>query len=186
VFRPVSVSARVLTSVDDFSQERLLRLFTKAPGAFWRHDVDVSLAAAVKMARFAQVAGVVSTFFLNPRCDFYNLFSREGEQAVAAILDAGHKLGVHVDYRDGSVMDRVSADRILATTGLGPVFTARVSFHMPPQRVLWADFDGFDSAYASEWENRYLSDSRRSFGPLKEATITEDMQVNLHPEHWFA
>jgi hypothetical protein len=99
----VSVSARAPTPVDDFSQERLLRLFTKAPGAYWRHDVDVSLAAAVKMARFAEVAGVQSTFFLNPRCDFYNLFSREGEQAKAAILDAGHRIGLHCDYRDGSV-----------------------------------------------------------------------------------
>jgi hypothetical protein len=173
--------------VDDFSQERLLRLFTKAPGAFWRHDVDVSLAAAVKMARFAEVAGVQSTFFLNPRCDFYNLFSREGEQAVEAIVDAGHKLGVHVDYRDGSVKDAVLRDLRLIVQGYPSALQepTRVSFHMPPQRVLWADFNGFDNAYGSRWEGRYLSDSRRAFGPVKEATVTDDMQINLHPEHWF-
>jgi hypothetical protein len=43
----------------------------------------------------------------------------------------------------------------------------------------------FDNAYASRWEGRYLSDSRRAFGPLKEATVTDDMQINLHAEHWF-
>jgi hypothetical protein len=171
--------------LSDFSPERLLGLFTKAPGAYWRHDVDVSLAAAVRMARFAQVAGVQSTFFLNPRCDFYNVFSREGVAAVDAILAAGHKLGVHVDYRTGSVQDAVTADRVLATAGLGPVFTDRVSFHMPPTCVLWTDFPGFESAYASKWQDRYISDSRREFGPGKENLVSDAAQVCLHPEHWF-
>jgi hypothetical protein len=179
----VSASAHALT-VSDFTQERLLRLFTKAPGAFWRHDVDVSLSAAVKIA---QVAGVQSTFYLNPRSDFYNLFSREGRETIDAIREAGHNLGVHVDYRDGSVRDIVKADRMLTTIGCGPVLSASrmVSFHMPPECVLWRDFEEFDSAYATRWRDRYLSDSRREFSRGKEEVISDDVQVNLHPEHWF-
>jgi hypothetical protein len=170
--------------VSEFSQERLLRLFTKAPGAYWRHDVDVSLSAAVKMARFAQVAGVQSTFFLNPRCDFYNLFSREGEQAKRAILDAGHRIGLHCDYRNGSIEEAVRRDWNLMSAD-EPLDTDAVSFHMPPTCVLWVDFDWFDSAYASKWQDRYLSDSRREFGPGKENLISDDLQICLHPEHWF-
>jgi hypothetical protein len=87
--------------VSEFSQERLLGLFTKAPKArIWRHDVDVSLSAAAKMARFAEMAGVQSTFYLNPRCEFYNLFSREGA-AMMAIRAAGHRSACIVDYRIG-------------------------------------------------------------------------------------
>lgn len=182
----MSVSARALTSVDDFSQERLLRLFTTAPGAFWRHDVDVSLASAVKMARFAQVAGVRSTFYLNPRCDFYNLFSREGEYTQKAILDAGHRIGAHVDYREGgSVEKAVWRDWNLMGADKG-LNSAAVSFHMPPPNVIWVDFDWFESAYASRWRGRYISDSRREFGEDKERLLSDDVQVNLHPEHWFS
>jgi hypothetical protein len=172
----------------DFSNERLLRLFTSAPKAFWRSDVDVSLSAAVKMARFAQLAGAQSTFYLMPR-GMYNLFSREGEEAVAAILDAGHQIGVHVDYRNGSVEEAVERDLFLFKAGyprvpIGWRGQRRVSFHMPPDCVLWRDFDGFESAYASKWEGRYLADSRGEFGPEKEARVSDDMQINLHPEHW--
>jgi hypothetical protein len=182
----VSASALAPTSVDDFSQERLLRLFTKAPGAFWRHDVDLSLAAAVKMARFAQIAGVSSTFYLNPRSDFYNLFSREGEETVLAIAGTGHRLGLHVDYRNGSVLRRVLSDRALVNAAYGPAFSNAVSFHMPPTCVLWIDQSEFESAYASKWKDRYLSDSRREFGPGKENLVSDDVQVALHPEHWFS
>lgn len=169
----------------DFSPERLLRLFTSAPNAFWRSDVDVSLSAAEMMARFAQVAGVRFTFYLMPRSDFYNLFSREGQNAVDAIVWAGHHLGVHVDYRSGSVTESVRRDRELVETDFPGVFSDAVSFHIPPARVLWADFSGFESAYGSKWEGRYLSDSRGAFGPEKEAHVSDDMQINLHPEHWF-
>lgn len=171
---------------DDFSHERLLRLFTSAPRAAWRHDVDVSLSAAVKMARFAQVAGVRSTFYLMPRSYFYNLLSSEGGEACEAILDAGHALGIHVDHRGGDPVGCVEYERRLVEAAYPAIFSSAISFHMPRPSVLWRDFGGFESAYASKWEGRYLSDSRREFGPDKEARVADEMQVNLHPEHWFA
>jgi hypothetical protein len=170
----------------DFSLERLLHLFTKAPGAFWRHDVDVSLPAAEHMARFAQLAGVQSTFYLMPRSDIYNLFSREGQRTVAAILECGHRLGLHCDYRTGSVTETVQRDQRLLEAGFPGVFENLVSFHMPPACVVWRDYEMFENAYAARWEGRYVADSRREFGPEKEAAITNGMQVNLHPEYWSA
>lgn len=173
--------------MSDFSPERLLRLFTTAPKAFFRHDCDVSLAAAVKMARFAQLAGVQSTFYLAPTLDTYNLFGLEGREAVAAILAAGHRVGVHVDYRNGSVRSAVDRDVALFRVGYPRVplgSKPRVSFHMPPACVLWKDLEYADSAYSSKWEGRYLADSRREFGPEKEARVSDDMQINLHPCHW--
>lgn len=173
----------------EFSLERLLRLFTSAPNAFWRHDVDVSLATAVKMARFAEVAGVKSTFYLAPRSDFYNLFSREGVAAVEAILNAGHGVGLHCHHREDDPWDvasTVDADRELVAAGYPYASWRAVSFHMPQLGVLWQDFEDFDNAYASEWEGRYLADSRRAFGADKESRVGENMQINLHPEHWFS
>jgi hypothetical protein len=170
--------------VTDFTLERLLRLFTQAPGAFWRHDVDVSLPAAERMARFAELAGVRSTFYLMPRSDTYNLFSCEGERTVATILETGHRLGLHCDYRAGSVTETVARDQRLLEAAYPGVFDNVVSFHMPPACVIWRDYATFENAYASEWEGRYVADSRREFGPDKEALISDEMQVNLHPEYW--
>jgi hypothetical protein len=170
-----------------FTQERLLGLLTAAPNAFHRRDVDVSLSAAVKMARFDEVAGISATYYLNPRCDFHNIFSREGRAARKAILDCGHRIGLHCDFRTGSVIETV--DRDLALMGAdGPLDSDAVSFHMPPASVLWRDFEHFDNAYASKWEGRYLSDSRREFGPEKGVRVAlegDSLQINLHPEHWF-
>jgi len=173
-----------LAPAQQFTRERLMRLFCTAPNAFWRHDVDVSLSAAAGMARFAELAGVKATFYLWPRSPYYNLFSLDGHRTIDTILEHGHQLGTHVDYRTGNVRDTVQRDRDLLEAAYPDLFTDHVSFHMPPDRVLWADYPGFDSAYGSKWEGRYLADSRREFGPEKEALITDDHQVNLHPEHW--
>lgn len=167
----------------DFSQERLLALFTQAPDAFWRHDVDVSLAAARKMAEMAQIGGVVSTFYLNPRSSFYNLFSGEGRATVRHILAAGHRVGVHVDPI-GDPEESALNDLQLVSSWYGEItFGRRVSFHMPNSLVLWRDFGHFENAYASKWEGRYLADSR---GKPLNGNVTNDMQINLHPEHWFS
>lgn len=165
--------------------KKLLELFRAAPEAFWRHDVDIDLFAAVKMARFAQVAGISSTFYLNPRSDFYNLFSWQGKVAIDAIRDAGHDIGLHCDYREGSVRARVLDDLALLSHpcgGLGLPFGSKVSFHMPSDEVLWRDFDFCDNAYASKWKGHYLADSRGR--DLPRSPTNED-QINLHPEWWF-
>lgn len=164
-----------------------MRVFRRAPNAFWRHDVDFSLRAAERMARFAVMADVRSVFYLNPRSDYYNLLGREGEDAIMTILECAHGIGLHCDPHGRLAEDAVAEDLALLNAALpAPVDENRVSFHMPRSSVLWRDYDWFDSAYASHWENRYLSDSRRDFGPDKEARISDDMQINLHPEHWFS
>jgi hypothetical protein len=155
-----------------------------APGAIWRVDVDSSLAAAEKMARFAHLAGVEATFYVAPRLD-YNLFGVEGERAVHTIINAGHRLGLHCDYRWGSVTEAVHRDRRLVRADYGSELSDAVSFHMPPRCVLWVDFCNFESAYASKWEGRYLSDSRREFGADKEVLVSDCYQIALHAEHWF-
>jgi hypothetical protein len=49
-----------------------------------RHDVDMSLAAALTMAELEAERDVQATYFLMTRSDFYNLDSRSGFDAVLA------------------------------------------------------------------------------------------------------
>jgi len=168
------------------SEARLLRLYTAAPHAAWRHDVDVSLSAAQQMARFAELAGVQTTFYLMPRSDWYNLFGREGAHTLDVIAECGHRLGLHCDHREGSVVATVEADFALVDVAYPGVFARLVSFHAPSPSVLWRDFESFENSYARKWEGRYLSDSRAEWTEEKEALVGDDMQIALHPEHWFA
>lgn len=169
--------------MSDFSRERLLRLFTTAPGAFWRHDVDVSLDAAAAMARFAaEIADVRCTFYVMVAGEHYNPFSPVGRRRVQEIEALGHRVGLHAD---GDWRDVAWQQHLLASALGALVRPELVSFHKPSDGVLWRDFAGFENAYASRWRDCYVSDSRRQFGPEKEDRVQVGMQVNLHPEHWF-
>jgi hypothetical protein len=169
------------------SRERLLRLFTQAPNAFWRFDVDLSLERALDMAQVCEIAGIRGTFYVMLRSPFYNLFSPEGRMVLERLEEYGQNVGLHVDHREPACpKQQVREDQLLALHGgLYPVNPRLVSFHMPPPGVMWRDFVAFENAYASRWRDRYLSDSRHEWSPEKESAVSDSMQVNLHPEHWF-
>ena len=60
-----------------------------------RHDVDLSLDAAVTLAELEAGAGAQATYFLMTRSVFYNLASPEGERALARLRELGHRVGLH-------------------------------------------------------------------------------------------
>jgi hypothetical protein len=57
-----------------------------------RHDVDLSLASALAVAEVEADEGAWSTWFLMTRSVFYNLASKEGEQAIARLRELGHRV----------------------------------------------------------------------------------------------
>src|SRR5262249_51697059 len=60
-----------------------------------RHDVDLVLHAAVRMAELEAERDVSATYFLMTRSVFYNLASSEGEAALARLRELGHRVGLH-------------------------------------------------------------------------------------------
>lgn len=186
-------------AVEPFTREYLLALFTRAPKAFWRWDVDFSLDAAVRMAEFAQIAGITGRFYIRPDAEFYNPFSTTGRAALARIHACGHQLGSHVDERAGgpAVVGQpepwwnAASDAAHMFQTVQAVNARFVSFHMPTRDVLWRDLGlgDFESAYASRWKGHYVSDSRREWDAEKERRLLENsgegMQCNLHSEHYF-
>lgn len=139
------------------------------------------------MARFEKVADVQATFCIMARSEFYNPFAPESAAMIREIYSLGHKLAPHVIYHDGmNLSATVEADRTLFRREYPGMFDPTfVCFHMPPKSVLWHDFDGFDHAHASRWENHYLSDSRGRWSREKASKVANNMQVCLHPEYWF-
>ena len=62
---------------------------------FLRHDVDLSLDAAVQMAETEAELGVTTTYLLMTEAVFYNLDSSEGVQTMARLRELGHTVGLH-------------------------------------------------------------------------------------------
>ena len=72
--------------------------FDRAPEAgdlFLRHDVDLSLEAAVTLAELEADEGAQATYFVMPRSVFYNLASPAGQRALDRLRELGHAVGLH-------------------------------------------------------------------------------------------
>ncbi len=63
-----------------------------------RHDVDLSLDAAVRMAELENDAGASATYFLMTESVFYNLDSSEGVAAIERLRELGHRVALHAVY----------------------------------------------------------------------------------------
>jgi hypothetical protein len=65
---------------------------------FLRHDVDLSLEAALEMAALEHDLGVRATYFLMTESVFYNLQSHVGVRAQRQLRKWGHAVGLHAVY----------------------------------------------------------------------------------------
>lgn len=141
-----------------------------------RHDVDLSLEAALQMARVEAELGVTATYFLMTRSVFYNLASHEGTTAIDALRSLGHRVGIHAVHPDASIDDRF--DPVLAWHNPEPSYMSKPVAELV--NVMEPRF--FDPA-------TYRSDSNqhwRSGDPRAElrAGAFPWLQLLTHPEIW--
>jgi hypothetical protein len=144
---------------------------------YLRHDVDLSLDAALRMAELEADAGVSATYFLMSESVFYNLASREGVAAVSRLLELGHDLGAHAVWP--TVPER--ADR----------FSPLLAWHNPEPPYMGVPVEGFLNVMSEPWftQGLYRSDSNqhwRSGCPHEELARGdfEWLQLLTHPEIW--
>ena len=67
------------------------------PVLLLRHDLDHSIRSAAIIADLEADLGVLSTYFVQVTCDFYNLLSAESRQLIRAMAEQGHEIGLHYD-----------------------------------------------------------------------------------------
>lgn len=175
-------------------------LVAGGPFVLMRHDIDMSLDAALDMARLEAELGVQATYFLMLRTDHYNVLSRHGTETVARILALGHHLGLHFDcdaYRPdlpaGELADACSREAAI----LGGWFDHPVdivSYHRPNEWVLSGDptiSAPLPHTYMAEFREsiRYVSDSAGRWGHGSPATLPEfdqgrPLHILTHPVWW--
>jgi len=141
-----------------------------------RHDVDLSLEAAVELAELEGDAGVRATYFLMAESVFYNLASPAGEAAIATLRSLGHAVGLHAVYPRAEVDGR---------------FDPVVAWHNPEPEYMSAPIPGAANAMEPRFFSpaHYRSDSNqhwRSGCPHEElaAGAFERLQLLTHPEIW--
>ena len=143
---------------------------------FLRHDVDLSLAAALRMAELEAARGASATYFLMTRSVFYNLASHEGDAAVRRLRELGHRIGLHAVHPHVDFDDRF--DPVLA-------------WHNPDPEFMHEPVDGLVNVMSSPWfdPEHYRSDSNqhwRSGDPASALAAREFewLQLLTHPEIW--
>jgi len=175
-----------------------------APGKniLWRHDVDMSVHRAVKLARMESGLGLRATYFILLHCEHYNTLEKEVAGRIAEIAALGHELGLHFDpsfygftlESPGGFRERLAWEKAL----LEKIFQTKIdafSFHNP-EIGGWAGFDepeveGMVNAYGAGLRKNFAfcSDSNgywrfQRLRDVLERADDEKLHVLTHPLWW--
>jgi hypothetical protein len=128
-----------------------------------RHDVDVSLEYAARMAHLEQELGIPATYFVRMRAAGYNPMSRRGRAILTDLENGGGEVGLHYEGA-GSEENPDSARRrfLLEMAMLEDLLghPVGVALHMPKRCT------GFDSHAIKEAGALYDVASQERFGAL--------------------
>ena len=181
------------------------RIVAAEPQLLLRHDVDLSLDEALKIAEIDAAEDWRATIFVLVASEFYNPFTHAGRTAVLGMMRLGHEIGLHFDgsvHSDGKppseftpgleAAARRECDMLENLIG-APVRV--LSFHRPRQSP-WVlgrpgRFADRLQAYAPEFfcDIAYVADSAGSWSeghPLDHSAFRQRlaMQVTMHPYLW--
>ena len=162
-----------------------------------RHDLDMSIDAAVTIAEIEAELGAVAYYFVLLRTEMYNPWSDQGRRQLDGIAGLGHKIGLHLDaslYSDDvAALDHAATEECAALTALTGRPVEMISFHRPSRALLGRpdDIAGRSHSYQPGYfhDIGYCSDSRGAWHhghPLNHAAIGEGraLQLLTHPIWW--
>lgn len=141
-----------------------------------RHDVDLSLDAALAVAELEAREDAWSTWFLMTRSVFYNLASKEGAAAIERLRALGHRVAHHAVWPDIDLDER---------------FDPVVAWHNPDPGYMQAEIPGAVNVMEPRFfdPEHYRSDSNQQWrhgcphGDLAAGRF-EWLQLLTHPEIW--
>lgn len=147
---------------------------------FLRHDVDMSLSAALIMAELEHQRGVSATYFLMTESVFYNLASPVGRAALDRLQALGHTVGHHGVWPTANPTVAVEFAPVLA-------------WHTPEQHYMSEPVTGWtnvmDPCFTDNFAMTYRSDSNQHWrrgDPLDDLRNGRFpwLQLLIHPELW--
>ncbi len=136
---------------------------------FLRHDVRVSLEAALELARLEHEAGARATYFLMTESALYNLDSHVGRYAQRQLRQWGHAVGLHAVHPRAELDGR---------------FDKVVSWHNPEPSYAAEPVFGAVNVAAAPFGEHVLSDENGCPHAALAAAGLEWLQLLVHPERW--
>ena len=174
----------------------------KGAHVLWRHDIDFSVHRAAKLAQIEAEKGVVATYFLMLRSEFYTMGDPAILECVQRIQSLGHRFGLHFQaepceglHAQPHLLEaRIVRDTELLRDLIGVELDA-VSFHNPDVNGLidvTADRLGdLVNTYGTTFRKHYgyCSDSNGYWRHHALADVLNDgthtrLQVLTHPGWW--
>lgn len=171
------------------------------PHVLWRHDVDLSVHRALKLAEIESRMGVTSTYFFLLHSDFYNLLEVAVTRRARRIVELGHRAALHFDpsfYPECGTLGQLQPKLRWEKRILEDILLTQVgafSLHDPTPKTL-ALFTqnkvvGMINAYGNSLRSNYeyCSDSngywrhKRLLDLVSSGDATK-LHVLTHPEWW--
>ena len=161
-----------------------------------RHDFDVDVSLAFRLAAIDEENGVRSTYFFLMTCDTYNPLSPRNRRFLTQLTERGFEVGLHFDPTVyGDVSEEALGDRVREEAELLSRISGQdvrsVSLHNPSVHGRYPTFGGFVNAYDPRVfdDTCYISDSLMNFrdkDPRKfvERVADRTVQILTHPMHY--
>lgn len=164
-----------------------------------RHDIDLSLEAAVAVAELEAQMGIKATYFVMASSSFYNALSREARPLISRLATLGHHIGLHVDvslYPSQDILDPNNPAIANESRSLAMVageLIELVSLHNPGRDLLnrVRPPGGRPHTYEPRFftDLAYVSDSGGSWrygGPFERPAFRNGTAIHLltHPIWW--
>ena len=188
--------------IEIFKQEnyqfvRFNEVKAKSKHIVLRHDVDMSIESAVKMASIEHDIGIQATYFFLLSSHFYNLNTLDSKSSLMKILELGHTIGLHFDAsiypQKKESLEKAANDECFILEKILDKKINVISFHRPISDLQGLDgnFAGRLHAYNPFFFNKigYCSDSQGIFRfglPFEQESFTKKtaMQLLIHPIWW--
>lgn len=163
-----------------------------------RHDLDMSIQAAVATAEVEARLGLSAVYFVLVRTEMYNPFSARARADLDRIAALGHHIGLHLDaslYGDVAALEDGAHRECAALETLTGRPVEVISFHRPAPSFLGnpAPVAGRRHAYQPAYfrDMGYSSDSRGGWHhghPLDHDAVAAGraLQLLTHPIWWSA
>ena len=157
-----------------------------------RHDVDVSVVSALKMAEIEGKMGVKSTYFILLSSGHYNPFEGRNLAMIRKISGLGHEIGLHYDveqygrYAEDYLQALKSELQVLESI-VGKEIRA-ISAHAPRNPSSFLECSGYINADDPQLRDIYVHDSQRLWTIKSLNTLLNNppkrVQLLIHPCHW--
>lgn len=162
-----------------------------------RHDIDMSIEAAVRTAYIESDLSVSAYYFVLLRSELYNPYTERNTKSLRNILSLGHQIGLHLDASmyssDWSNLESAAEKECGILENIIQEKVNFISFHRPHRDLLGnsRNLAGRLHAYQSRFfkEIGYCSDSRGGWNhghPYDHNSIKNKkaLQLLTHPIWW--